>query len=522
MKFEFLLRNILGLFLLIPFTGFGQQEVYFTDSTSFFNFIQEQNSISGLEFGLAVDGELAGRTELDSLFTLADTSLVSMTFSEFNDALVLKNQLENEAVSSEIVFYILGERQAYDVAYAYTLDLLTNDQLFPVGSSGPGTDLISLANRSPYIPSFATGLEYFSDIKVFAITVIIGLFLVIASSMILFMLIFKARRNIREKVNAQYEEEIVGPLSELLFEKSLEEIEQLSDEEVHGYFAAAKLKKQAFKEVLMDQILGLNKKMKGDFKLKLKALYKSLGLDQISIQHIKSKKWDKVVKGMVEVNEMDLDEALSEIKAHANSSNFYVRSQAVATLLNLSQKSDLSFLSEQNFPLSRWQQMNYLRIIKYLQSKRELNLESLFYSNNKSIRLFGYKLVRMIGRVDLLERLEQRFLEVGEEEKIEIIRTYEVLGAPLASELINPCLLAEDPLLSENASRAVGTIGNAESIEVLLGILSGKPSFKHKMILLKSLKELDPAKYCEFIEQSKSADVAQIDRHLTDPLLQDV
>ena len=522
MNFESLLRSILFSFLLIPIPSLGQEEVYFTDSASFFTFIQDQNSVNGLEFGLALDDELPSRPELDSLFTPGEGVYLSRPVAEFDELLQLKGQLDAEPVSSDIVLYVLGERQSYEVAYSYTLELLGNGQLFPEETSAPGADLISLANRSPYIPSLASGFEYFSDIKVFAITAVIGLFLVIASGMILFMLIFKARRNRREKINSQFEEEIVGPLSELLFEKSLEEIEQLSNEEVYGFFPASQLKKKAFKEVLMDQILALNKKMKGDFKLKLKALYKRLGLDQVSIRNVNSRKWDRVVKGMVEVNEMDLEEALADIKKHANSGNFYVRSQAVATLLNLSQKSDLSFLSEQNFPLSRWQQMNYLRIIKYLQSKRELHLESLFHSKNKSIRLFGYKLVRMTGRVDLLEELEKKFSEVDEEEKIEIIRTYEGLGAPLAAELINPCLLSEHMLLSENASRAVGTIGNEESVAVVLEILESRPGFQLKLVLLKSLMELDHEKYKEFVSLSSSPDIAQIDRHLTDPLLQDV
>src|SRR5690606_27187943 len=111
---------------------------------------------------------------------------------------------------------------------------------------------------------------------------------------------------------------------------------------------------------------------------------------------------------------------LSEVKKHVNSPNFYIRSQAVATILNLSESIDLSFLRGQKFPLSRWQQMNYLRIIKYLHATRNLHINTLFDSENSSIRLFGYKLVRMLGRVDLLAELEEKFILSSVEGKIEI------------------------------------------------------------------------------------------------------
>ncbi len=111
--------------------------------------------------------------------------------------------------------------------------------------------------------------------------------------------------------------------------------------------------------------------MKGEFKEKLKALYRKLDLDKRSIDSLKSNRWDKVTMGLVQINEMDLVEALPRVKYHANSSNFQVRTQAVATLLNLSEKVDLTFLRDQTFPLSLWQQMNYLRIIRFVSHQKK-------------------------------------------------------------------------------------------------------------------------------------------------------
>ena len=222
--------------------------------------------------------------------------------------------------------------------------------------------------------------------------------------------------------------------------------------------------------------------MKGDFKDKLKGLYQKLGLVKVTMENIHSKRWDRVATGLVQINEMDLSEALPEIKNFANSPNFHVRTQAVGTLLNLSEKMDLTFLKDQKYPLSSWQQMNYLRIIKFLYLQKDLHMVNLFDSENQSVRLFGYKLVRLLGRYDLLENVEK--------------------NAP--------------------AIQAVGIIGNEESIPILENLLKNQPEFPLKMVLLKSLQNLDANRFEKFTSIQTDLDTQRIKRHLSDPLLRHV
>ncbi|RAI93804.1 hypothetical protein LV83_00710 [Algoriphagus yeomjeoni] len=496
----------------------GQEEQILPDSASFVQFLINQGEIPGLEFRLidATDG-----TPVDSL-TATDTKIGLI--SEYTSALARKDSLlQSDSVSAAIQFLIYKEQNTFPAALEFVSNLLRNgDIIAKTPTNVNGKDVISLANKERYSPTLSGTSAYFGDFKIFAISVIISLFFVFAFLMILFMLIFKARRNRKEVLLTVYDEQVVGPLSEILFEKSLEELESLSDEELYQSFPAKQLKKPLYNQVLVERILALNKKMKGDFKLKLKALYKRLQLDKATMDKLKSSKWDKVVTGLVEVNEMDLGEAIKEVQKHVNSPNFHIRSQAVATVLTLSEDINLSFLRDQAFPLSRWQQMNYLRIIKYLSSNRELNIENLFDSKNQSIRLFGYKLVRVIGRVDLLAKLEEKFDGVTEVEKIEIIKTFEYLGVPSHTELVNSSLRSENTQLVIMAAKAAGTIGDEQSAKIILELLAGNPSFRLKMTLLKSLQSLDSALYTDFVNRDSALDTQTINSHLSDPLLIDV
>ena len=511
------------LFLLLLITKIqvvlGQDELAFPDSTSFVDFLISQGEIPGLQFRLV---DSSGYYLLDNaaLDTLSDSNAVD----EFARALALKDSLFGlDSTSLEIQFLIYNEVNSLEGTQEFVSNLLRNGDLtIRVNGDSGGKDLISLANRERYSPLPSTMFAFVGDFKIFIVILTISLFILFAISMILFMLIFKARRNRREKLLVTYDAQIVGPLSEILFEKTLEGLESISDEELYESFPLNQLKKPLYVKILVERILALNKKMKGDFKLKLKALYKRLKLDKVTLQKLESSRWDTVVTGLVEVNEMDLTEAIRAVKQHVNSPNFHIRSQAVATVLNISDSVDLNFLRDQTFPLSRWQQMNYLRIIKFLHSSRNLNITSLFDSKNQSIRLFGYKLVRVLGRVDLLTELEQKYASANVEGKIEIIKTFEYLGVPAHTELVNNGLKSNEKALVAMAAKAAGTIGDEVTVNIICELLEKEPEFRLKMTLLKSLKSLNEEVYKQIINGDPNPDLHRINKHLLDPLLQDV
>jgi len=496
----------------------GQEELAFPDSISFVDFLKNQGEIPGLQYSLV---DSYGKIFLDSITGIP---LKNKGIADFTTALALRDSLFlSYSVYSKIQFLLYSEVNTFEATQEYVSNLLRNGDINPkIANISNGKDLISLASRERYSPLPSSLFAFFGDFKIFIIIGIIALFFLIALAMIFLMLIFKAQGNRREKLFSLYDEQIVEPLSEILFEKSLQELESLTDGELNKSFPAKQLNKPIYRQVLTERILALNKKMKGEFKLKLKALYKRLNLDKVTIEKLKSKRWDRVVMGLVEVNEMDLKEALNEVNKHVNSPNFHVRSQAVATVLNLSETADLSFLRDQTFPLSRWQQMNYLRIIKYLNSSRDLHINSLFSSHNQSIRLFGYKLVRILGLVELLAELEEKFKVISDEEKIEIIKTFEYLGVPVHAEVINDSLKSENIELVCIAAKAAGEIGDLKSANIIYEILDNAPGFRLKMILLKSLRNLNEELYNQVIIKDSNSDLQRINKHLLDPLLQDV
>lgn len=490
------------------------------------NFLLLQKEIPGLEYRFFLDSEILPYSNfLNSIysFTKIDSGIVSQLYSDFSRSDSLIKPLLERNLNPEIQYFIFSEVSSTAATSEYLSNLeKRGDFLFNLKRAEPSTDIVSLASYSRYSPIQKLKFKFVSDIKLFVVTVIIGFFFTMASCMIAFMLIMKAKKNKKENLLKEYDSLIVDPLTALLFEKDLQEIIDLDQVTINDHFPNSMLSKRLFNEVLMDRIIGLNKKMKGDFKEKLKALYKKLNLDKISIESLNSRRWDRVAMGLVQINEMDLREALPKVKVHANSENFQVRSQAVATLLNLSEKVDLKFLRDQTFPLSLWQQMNYLRIIKFVSYQKNLNLEILFDSQNPSIRLFGYKLVKTLGRVDLIGVMAAKVEEVSNEEKIEILEVYAALGAHMEVGFVNSCLKSGIPALVLAATRAAGSIGDSATAEILTELIRSEPDFRRKITFSKSLYELDKNQFEQVFSSGKAQEDIEIKRHILDPLLQNV
>ncbi|MFN3998135.1 HEAT repeat domain-containing protein [Algoriphagus sp.] len=490
------------------------------------DFLILQAEVPGLKYRFFLADEVFPDSLFsDSLysFTKTDSGLVSQFYSDFSQSdQIIKPLLENN-LKPEIQYLVFSEIASTAATREYISNLLkSGDFLFKLKKSEPSEDIVALASYARYSPMQKFKLKFISDLKLLLVTIIIGFFFTVASFMIGFMLIMKVRKNKKENLLKEYDILIIEPLTNLLFERELQEIIDLDQTTINDYFPESMLSKQLFNEVLMDRIIGLNKKMKGEFKEKLKALYKKLNLDKISIDSLNSKRWDKVAMGLVQINEMDLREALPKVQIHANSENFQVRSQAVATLLNLSEKVDLKFLRDQTFPLSLWQQMNYLRIIKFVSHQKTLKIEILFDSQNLSIRIFGYKLVKMLGRVDLIEVVANRAREVSDEEKIEILDTYASLGAHMEVGFVNSCLKSDNSLVVLTAAYAAYSIGDTETADILTDLIRKESDFRRKMTFSRSLYELDKDRFDQVISSGIEKEDTDIKRHILDPMLQNV
>ncbi|WP_100626788.1 HEAT repeat domain-containing protein [Algoriphagus formosus] len=513
---------LLALILFFQIASAQSLDTLFKSKEDLLLDLSKQREVNSLEFQFFLPDSILNQEWINSSdlnLQAVNGGFLTKTFDDWSKY----DSLQGIFPQANSIFLLYGEPTNYEGVISYLNTLYATGDFLPVSLQEESNEsLILAAVKSIYEPYDTLSSWLVFDWKLIWVLVILSLFLILALGLILALVIFKARRNQREELRKAYDKDIIDPLTTILFTQSLEELKEMKPEELKEIFPAQLFPKPLFKEVLIERIIGLNKKMKGEFKGKLKELYKKLDLIKITEKNLKSKKWSYVTTGLVQVNEMDLSELLPEVKKHTNSKNFHVRSSAGATLLNLSQEADLSFLKNQDYPLSDWQQMNYLRIIKYVHPTKKLMIHELFQSPNESVRIFAIKLVAFLGRFDLIEQIKILVPSAQNSEKIEILQTYLTLGAHMEAEFINANITSEDEDVQKMAIKVAGKIGDEISEKILFQLLEETSDRGIRLLILESLKELNEVAFESYIQEHSNPENLQMREQLLDPLLQNV
>ncbi|AGA79826.1 hypothetical protein Echvi_3610 [Echinicola vietnamensis DSM 17526] len=452
--------------------------------------------------------------------------VLSREFSNFNDAMAFEDSLHTGGVLPvQMHYYISDEEKDFKSVMSY-IGIIQDNDLYIADESPNASDgseqLFIAANQLGFKPFYRFRSRILTDIKFVILIGILTLFMITFLFLLFFIFYIKSRNARRERLTEQYIEICREPLSTFLFTYSLEEVKALSFDELAALFNTKDFKKSAFKNTLINEIINLNKNLKGDFKDKLRMIFTTLRLDDYSIKKLRSRNWEMQATGTVEVYEMNIDRAAPYLDKLLHSKNFVVRSNAVRAFLHLSPDKDLSFLSKQSYPLSRWQQMWLYRVIKNTPSKGKIDINSLLKADNESVRIFGIKLVRLLGRMDIIEELSEMFSHASNEEQYEILRTFKALAAHTRIELVHKSFQSDDLKLATLSAELMGVIGNEISVALIIEKLNVAHPFVLEKVMLKSLSYLDREMMNWAVRHFQRPQLESIKLHLNDGLLEHV
>lgn len=513
------------LLFSLPF-GISQAQVLHQDWVQVDSLLLTGQDIPGLEFVIVAD----------SLFLPADSTIVrfhkdiaqpgrwySDTLGSYVEAKALEQHIPTEMRDRASIVYILFKKESNPEALLEYLDNLIRNELFAPSVAGDGGELMLLANRTAFKPFYQIRLRILSDLKMIVLLFSLILFFLASVFLVGFMFFVKSKKRRTEVMTQRFKSLCYEPLSNLLFEYELDELKDFSAQKIWEFFPNAQAGNHLFKDVMIQEIISLNKNMKGDFKSKLKLIYRKLNLVDHSFKKLESSQWDIVTTGLVEINEMDVLEAAPIVQKFTHHENFHIRSQAVATYLNISNDMTLQVLVHQTFPLSRWQQMTYFRIIRFLTNQgTKVQVERLFDSYNESVRIFGYRIVRYLGLVDRLEILKEKYPNASRDEKIEILKCFDVFSFTDAIEYVHQDIYTEDKDLYVAAVKVLQNIGTVISQTILIERIEHLVDFDCLKATLEALKAMNPVLVEKELESSLKEEIRQMLAHLQDPILCDV
>jgi hypothetical protein len=155
----------------------------------------------------------------------------------------------------------------------------------------------------------------------------------------------------REKTAAKIQTYYEDIISAVVFDlKPIPDPERLK-KELENKFSA---------NVFLEAIMDLHRNLSGESADALKALYINTGLDKLSLEKVKSKKWHIKAKGFRELSQMTISDGNDEIFQHLNSRNSVLRIEARLAWIRLHPENPFSFLDKPGVQITEWGKLNAL------------------------------------------------------------------------------------------------------------------------------------------------------------------
>jgi len=176
-------------------------------------------------------------------------------------------------------------------------------------------------------------------------------------------------------------------------------------------------KKKWIRQVLIDMLIQYRKNFSGDVGDLIRKLFMDMNLQKDSFAKMKSMKWERKIKGVTELTQMDTQISDVTILPLTNSKNPSLRVAARNAYIQLSKNEPFKFFDIATEPILPWDQLDMFKIITTTKDIAIPNFSRwVSYSTNKSIVSFCLKLIAHYGQqaaipavMDLLSNRDHYF-----------------------------------------------------------------------------------------------------------------
>jgi hypothetical protein len=224
-----------------------------------------------------------------------------------------------------------------------------------------------------------------------------------------------------EKFKKDYESKLV----EYLYSGN-EDGEEISDTQLS---IIEKLKtciqKRSKRKLITSLLYDLMNQVSGEMSKSIKTLYFKSGLISFALSKLKSKRWDVLAKGIVELRRFRVEEVHADISKFINHPRSEVRNEAKLYMVNLFLFDGLSFLDNLEIPLSEWSQIQLLETLHRFDNQQICDIKPWLKSSNNSVVMFALKLAQVYNQFEVKDVLME--LLSHNDKKIRV-KTIEVLS----------------------------------------------------------------------------------------------
>ncbi|MFK5972562.1 MAG: hypothetical protein QM485_04710 [Flavobacteriaceae bacterium] len=252
------------------------------------------------------------------------------------------------------------------------------------------------------------------------------------------------------------------------------------------------LKKEFSRKVLAGILLDLRKDVSGDTQRRLFKLYTDFGLHNDAFESLKSWRWEIVSKGILELTQMQVQEAYGFITKFINDKRSTIRKQAEIATVTLKPEGINYFLDTTTSKISEWQQLKLLDVIRNKEDFRPPLFKVWLTSKNKHVVLFALRLIKYYHQSDakasLVELVKHKNNQI-KEEAIQCVKAFNIVEALGTLQVI---FWKSQTNIKISILDTIAYIGDKNHIQFLQSIENKETEFLVKSKAIAAINTISP------------------------------
>lgn len=344
------------------------------------------------------------------------------------------------------------------------------------------------------------------------------IFLMVSVSFIISQLfILRLRKNFLESNKKIVQFKTYGFLSEIVF--SDDKSDAIIDPKIHEFKSKVPIDRNWCKDLLIQNIIDLDKNFKGQSSDFLLSLYFKLELHEYTDKLVNSNIWYLKAKGIYYLRELKYTQAAPKIYTFLNHSHPELRSAALLAFISLSEDDNpLGVVKEYMDTISYVEMLNLMHIIQRRKFQKPENLTSWLSLKDDSHVVFALKLIVYFNDLESGKQVTELLNSKNSKVRLEAIKSIGKLFFVEAEQDLIVGFMKEN---EENQIETILTlkeIGGQDSIQFLHHLLGLNRSSEINLTAMYALQALDKS-FAELqFDPEKSLDQAK--KHVESPYLE--
>lgn len=252
------------------------------------------------------------------------------------------------------------------------------------------------------------------------------------------------------------------------------------------------LKSDFNRKVLVEILLDLQKDIAGDARNRLFDLYKDLGLHQDAFEKLKSRRWEVISKGILELTQLQVEESYGFIKKFINHRRGVIRKQAQLATVSLKHEGIVYFLDTCKHRISEWQQLKLLDILRNFEDFQPPRFKAWLTAKNKDVVLFSLRLIKYYKQNDANSSLIELVKHKNDQVKIEAISCIKDFVVFEALETLKAVFWKCSVSVKLALLDAVASLGKQEEISFLKEVEKRENNFIVKSKAVSAINTISP------------------------------